>query len=94
MAKVPVEKFEEAVIKAVQLNERFVSALRIRSIIIHTSGTFGSGPQVGVKPADEYIGLLFCYSCRPYFKGDFKQRHFVIVRQYDHRHRWAWGNTK
>ena len=54
MAKLPVEMFEEAVLKVVKLNERFVppygsgASLYIRPLLIGTSA------QVGVKPAKEY----------------------------------------
>lgn len=83
MAKLPVEKFEEAVLKAVKLNERFVppyesgAALYIRPLL------FGSGAQVGVRPADEYIFIVFVTPVGPYFKGGFQTTPFVIMRQYD-----------
>jgi len=80
MAQLPVEKFEEAVVKAVKLNERFVppyesgASLYIRPIL------FGSGPQVGVKPADEYMFIVFVTPVGPYFKGGFQTTPFVIMR--------------
>ena len=83
MAKLPVEKFQEAVLKAVKMNERFVppyesgAALYIRPIL------FGTGPQVGVKPADEYMFIVFVTPVGPYFKGGFQTTPFVIMRQYD-----------
>lgn len=83
MAQLPVEKFEEAVVKAVKLNERFVppyesgASLYIRPIL------FGSGPQVGVNPADEYMFIVFVTPVGPYFKGGFQTTPFVIMREYD-----------
>jgi branched-chain amino acid aminotransferase len=83
MAKVPVEVFEEAVLKAVKLNERFVppyesgAALYIRPVL------FGSGPQVGVKPSHEYMFIVFVTPVGPYFKGGFQTTPFVIMREYD-----------
>jgi branched-chain amino acid aminotransferase len=83
MAKFPVDKFQEAVIKAVKLNERFVppyesgAALYIRPVL------FGTGAQVGVKPADEYMFVIFVTPVGPYFKGGFQTTPFVIMRQYD-----------
>ena len=67
MAKIPVELFQEAVIKAVKLNKEFVppfdsgAALYIRPLLI------GTGKQVGVKPADEYLFLVFVTPVGPYF---------------------------
>lgn len=83
MAKLPVEKFIEAVKKVVKLNERFVppyesgAALYIRPIL------FGTGPQVGVKPATEYMFVLFVTPVGPYFKGGFQPTPFVIMREFD-----------
>jgi len=83
MARVPVEVFEEAVLKAVKLNERFVppyesgAALYIRPVL------FGSGPQVGVKPSHEYMFIVFVTPVGPYFKGGFQTTPFVIMREYD-----------
>ena len=83
MAKVPVEKFEEAVVKAVKLNERFVPPYESGASLYIRPVLFGSGPQVGVKPADEYMFIVFVTPVGPYFKGGFQTTPFVIMRQYD-----------
>jgi branched-chain amino acid aminotransferase len=83
MAKLPIGKFQDAVVKAVKLNERFVppyesgAALYIRPIL------FGTGPQIGVRPAEEYLFIVFVTPVGPYFKGGFQTTPFVIMRQYD-----------
>lgn len=83
MARFPVERFKEAVIKVVSLNEKFVppydsgASLYIRPLLI------GTGPQVGVKPASEYMFVLFVTPVGPYFKGGFQTTPFVIMRQFD-----------
>lgn len=83
MAELPVEIFEEAVRKAVKLNERFIppyesgSSLYIRPLLI------GTGAQVGVKPADEYMFVVFVTPVGPYFKGGFKTSPVCIMRNYD-----------
>ena len=83
MAKLSVEKFKEAVITAVKLNERFVppyesgASLYIRPLLIGTSA------QVGVNPATEYEFIVFVTPVGPYFKGGFQTTPFVIMRQYD-----------
>ncbi|MCD6366185.1 MAG: branched chain amino acid aminotransferase, partial [Bacteroidales bacterium] len=72
MAEVPDDIFFEAVKKAISLNERFVppygsgASLYIRPLLI------GSGPQVGVKPATEYLFVVFVTPVGPYFKEGFK----------------------
>lgn len=83
MAELPIDKFEEAIRKVVLLNERFVppyesgAALYIRPIIL------GLGAQVGVKPASEYLFMVFVTPVGPYFKGGFKPSKVCIMREYD-----------
>lgn len=83
MAKLPIEKFEEAVKRIVKLNERFVppcesgASLYIRPLLIGTSA------QVGVKPSDEYLFVIFVTPVGPYFKGGFQTTPVVILRQFD-----------
>lgn len=83
MAEVPDTLFVEAVKKAVILNERFVppyesgASLYIRPLLI------GTGAQIGVKPADEYLFMIFVMPVGPYFKEGFKPTDLVIYREYD-----------
>jgi branched-chain amino acid aminotransferase len=83
MAEVPDTLFIEAVKKAVSLNERFVppyesgASLYIRPLLI------GTGAQVGVKPADEFLFMIFVMPVGPYFKEGFKPTDLVIYREYD-----------
>ncbi|NDW18382.1 branched-chain amino acid aminotransferase [Dysgonomonas sp. 216] len=83
MEKLPIEIFEESVIKAVKMNERFIppyesgSSLYIRPLLIGTSA------QVGVKPAQEYLFVVFVTPVGPYFKDGFKPTPIVILRSYD-----------
>ena len=83
MERVPEEKFMEAVRMAVKMNERFVppyesgAALYIRPLLI------GTGPQIGVKPAEEYLFMVFVMPVGPYFPEGFKPTDLVIMREYD-----------
>jgi len=94
MAEVPVELFEKAVVEAVKLNLRFVppyesgASLYIRPLLIGTSA------QVGVKPATEYLFLVFVTPVGPYFKTGFKPSPCVILRQYDRAAPQGTGNIK
>ena len=83
MAKLPVEKFQEAVVKAVKLNERFVPPYESGASLYIRPFLFGTGPQVGVKPASEYMFILFVTPVGPYFKGGFQTTPFVIMREFD-----------
>jgi len=83
MAEVPDSLFEAAVIKAIKLNERFVppygsgASLYIRPLL------FGSGPEVGVKPAREFFFMVFVTPVGPYFKQGFKPVDMLITRDFD-----------
>ena len=83
MAVLPIEKFEEAVVKAVKLNERFVPPYESGAALYIRPFLFGSGAQVGVKPASEYMFMLFVTPVGPYFKGGFQTTPFVIMREFD-----------
>ena len=83
MPELSTEKFREAVLKVVKLNERFIppyesgATLYIRPLLI------GTGAQVGVHPSNEYLFLIFVTPVGPYFKGGFACNPYVIVRDYD-----------
>lgn len=77
------DKFMQAAIAAVRLNSRFIppyetgAALYLRPLMI------GTTPLLGVKPAKDYLFVLFATPVGPYFKTGFKASPFVIMRQYD-----------
>ena len=83
MAEVPEKLFIDACQKVVKLNERFVppagtgASLYLRPILI------GTGAQVGVHPADEYLFMIFVCPVGPYFKAGFKPVKFQIAEDYD-----------
>lgn len=83
MAELPTERFKEAVLTAVKMNERFIppyesgASLYIRPLLI------GTGAQVGVRPSNEYMFLIFVTPVGPYFKGGFAATPYVITRKYD-----------
>lgn len=94
MAEVPTALFTEAVRKAVKLNEGFVppfesgASLYIRPLLI------GTGPQIGVKPADEYLFMVMVMPVGPYFKEGFKPTDLVIYREYDRAAPLGTGTVK
>lgn len=83
MPELPTEQFNEAILTVVKKNERFVppyesgASLYIRPLLIGTSA------QVGVKPAKEYLFIVFVSPVGPYFKEGFKPTPMAILRQYD-----------
>ncbi len=94
MAEVPTPLFIETVLKAVKLNLKYVppygegASLYIRPLLI------GSGPQVGVKPATEYMFMVFVGPVGPYFKEGFNPVKMQIVRDYDRAAPLGTGHIK
>lgn len=94
MAEVPLELFKKAIIKAVKHNKRFVppygsgASLYIRPLLV------GSGPQVGVKPATEYLFLVLVTPVGPYFKEGFKPVDMLLSRKYDRAAPLGTGHVK
>ncbi len=94
MAELPVEIFEKSVLKAVELNRKYVppyesgASLYIRPLLI------GTGARVGVRPSDEYLFAVFVTPVGPYFKTGFNPTALVILRQYDRAAPQGTGNYK
>ena len=83
MAKVPMDLFREAILKVVKLNERFVPPFGTGASLYIRPLLFGSGPEVGVKPAKEYMFVVFVTPVGPYFKEGFNPVKIAIVRDSD-----------
>jgi len=83
MEPVPKEVFKEAVFTAIKKNEKWIpphgtgAALYIRPLL------FGSGAEIGVKPAQEYTFMVFVTPVGPYFKEGFNPIKIAIVRDTD-----------
>lgn len=94
MAPVPDQLFKEAIYKVVKLNAEFVpphgtgASLYIRPLL------FGSGPKVGVSPADEYTFIVFVIPVGPYFKEGFKPVNMQLVDDYDRAAPQGTGSLK
>jgi branched-chain amino acid aminotransferase len=94
LAVVPEELFHKAIVRAVQLNRRFIppygtgAALYIRPLLI------GTGAEVGVKPSNEYMFMVFVTPVGPYFKEGFKPLDMMICRDFDRAAPLGTGNIK
>jgi branched-chain amino acid aminotransferase len=94
MAEVPEELFGEVVKKTVKLNAKYIpphgtgATLYIRPLL------FGIGPQVGVKPANEYMFMVFVTPVGPYFKEGFHPVAIEIVKDYDRAAPLGTGHIK
>ena len=94
MPEVPSSHFKAAIFSAVKMNAHFVppyesgATLYIRPLLI------GTGPQVGVKPAQEYLFIVFVTPVGPYFKEGFHPVDFIITREYDRAAPLGTGHVK
>ncbi|MCP4605932.1 MAG: branched-chain amino acid aminotransferase [Proteobacteria bacterium] len=83
MQPVSVDMFIDSVFRVVNANRKYVppygtgAALYVRPLVL------GSGPEIGVKPAEEYTYLIFVTPVGPYFKTGFKPVHLIIEEEYD-----------
>lgn len=94
MQQVPAEIFKAAMVKAIMMNKHFVppygtgSSLYVRPLLV------GSGPKVGVQPADEYLFMIFVTPVGPYFKEGFNPVSAQIIRDYDRAAPLGTGSIK
>ncbi len=94
MAEVPSELFKEAIMTAVKENLSYLppygtgASLYIRPLLI------GTGAEVGVKPAKEYLFMVFVTPVGPYFKEGFKPVNMMICRDFDRAAPLGTGSIK
>ena len=94
MEPVPEEMFIEGVFRAVNANRRFLppygtgASLYIRPLML------GTGPQVGVKPAGEYMFMVFVTPVGPYFKTGFKPVNLIVEEEVDRAAPLGVGDVK
>ena len=83
MAVFPVELFKEALFKVIQLNKRFMPPYGSGATLYVRPLLYGSGAEVGVKPAKEYTFIVFVTPVGPYFKEGVKPVNMLICRDVD-----------
>jgi len=94
MAEVTKEVFYNAVVKSVMLNERFIPPHGTGASLYIRPFLFGSGAEVGVAPAKEYMFVVFVTPVGPYFKEGFKPVRIAIERDTDRAAPLGTGNIK
>jgi branched-chain amino acid aminotransferase len=94
MAQPPIELFVEAVKRVVKENEDYVppygtgGSMYIRPLLI------GTGPQIGVAPADEYTFIVMVMPVGPYYKSGLKPVRALIVDDWDRAAPQGMGDVK
>lgn len=94
MAAPPEDLFIEACFRVIRANRHFVpphgsgASLYLRPLVI------GSGPRVGVRPADEFMFVVFASPVGPYFKSGFKPINLVVEEEVDRAAPLGVGDVK
>jgi len=94
MAQPPLNLFKEMMIKVIKLNEKYIPPPGHGASLYLRPLTIGSGPQVGVKPASEYLFMIFAGPVGPYFKEGFNPVDVQIVRDFDRTAPHGTGHIK
>lgn len=90
----PVDLFKNAVHRMVRANKRFVppygsgASLYVRPLVI------GTGPRIGVRPADEYMFLVLVTPVGPYFKQGFTPTKLIVEDSFDRAAAHGVGTAK
>lgn len=94
MEPVPAPMFIDAIERVVNANRKYVppygtgASLYIRPLVI------GTGPQVGVKPATEFMFIVLVTPVGPYFKTGFKPVDLVVEEEVDRAAPLGVGDVK
>ncbi len=94
MPVIPADMFTSAVHRVVRENLDYVppygtgGALYIRPLL------FGSGPRIGVRPADEYTFLILVMPVGNYYKGGLTPVSAIVVDGFDRAAPQGVGNVK
>lgn len=83
MAQVPVELFRESLFRVIDLNRKFVPPYGSGATLYIRPLLYGSGPEVGVKPSNEYTFIVFVTPVGPYFRDGIKPVNMLISRDVD-----------
>ena len=94
LAPIPEKLFFEALEMVIKANAGYIppygteGSLYIRPLLI------GTGATIGVKPADEYLFVVFVMPVGPYFKEGFKPTDMQIAKDYDRAAPLGTGHVK
>jgi len=82
MAPVPEELFHSAIVKAISLNTKYIPPYGTGATLYIRPLEIGTGAEIGVKPGNEYMFMVFVTPAGPYFKEGFNPVNMMIC--YDH----------
>ncbi|MBN2716715.1 MAG: branched-chain amino acid aminotransferase [Deltaproteobacteria bacterium] len=83
MPPVPAAMFQDAIDRVVAANRRFVPPFGTGATMYVRPLMIGTGPRIGVRPADEYMFIVMVTPVGPYFKAGFKPVTLVVEELFD-----------
>ncbi len=78
MPEIPVDKFIDACAQVVKANEHYVPPYGTGATLYIRPVMFGTGHNIGVSPAPEYLFCVFCLPVGAYFKGGMTPVNFTV----------------
>lgn len=90
----PVELFMEMLRKVVRLNAEFVPPYETGATLYIRPLLLGTGAQIGVSPAKEYLLLFFVTPVGPYCKTGFQPTSVIVERDSDRAAPLGTGHIK
>ena len=94
MAVPPIELFVKMTEEVVRANARFIPPYGSGASLYIRPFLFGSGANVGVKPAEQYEFIIFVTPVGPYFKAGFQPIQAIIDRDHDRAAPLGTGHIK
>jgi len=90
----PEEMFIDGCFRAINANRKYVPPRGTGAALYVRPLTIGIGAEVGVKPASEYMFLVFVTPVGPYFKTGFKPVDMIIEEEVDRAAPLGVGDVK
>jgi len=95
MPQIPIDKFREAIMYAVKLNEKYIPPYTSGASLYIRPFVFGTTAAIGVKPAEDYEFIVLVSPVGPYFKGGFTETSpFMLSREFDRAAPCGTGSIK
>ncbi len=94
MPEVPESLFLEAITRVVKANADYIPPYGTGGCLYVRPLLFGSGPRIGVQPAQEYIFIVLVLPVGPYYTSGLQPVRAVILDDYDRAAPQGVGHVK
>ena len=94
MAEVPTDLFIDAISRLTKANAEFIPPYGHNGALYLRPMLFGSGPQIGINPSDEFTFIVFSVPVGAYYKGGLTAVDAVVVPGFDRAAPQGVGHVK